>query len=82
MIQAPRSVAILVPVAPGDRGAWRRANPTYPAPRKSRWPDWPTRQAIPQVDREALRRSVEETLRATRRQREELRAAGLALLAA
>jgi hypothetical protein len=53
----------------------------YPTPPKSKRPPWPV-QTIPPVDREALRRQVEETLRATRRQREELRAAGLALLAA
>jgi hypothetical protein len=77
MIQAPRSVVILVPVAPGDRGvvASGQANTTQvPVARLADTP------SDPQVDREALRRSVEETLRAIRRPREELRAAGLAML--
>jgi hypothetical protein len=75
MTYAPKPVVIFV--ATGDNGAWRKSKPDYrhqKAQRKD--PPWPVKQSIPSWDKDEFRRRVEEHLRTTKSQREALKAAG------
>jgi hypothetical protein len=75
MTHAPKPVVIFV--ARGDNGAWRKSKPDYrrhKAQRKD--PPWPPHREIPTVDRDALRRRVEKMREETRAQVEALREAG------
>jgi hypothetical protein len=58
----------------------REVKPRYP--RQAKREAWREQRAIPTVDREALRQQVERFREATKLQREQLRARGLAMLRA
>jgi hypothetical protein len=78
-MNAPKAVIILVPVAPGDRGVWRRSKPEDRRGHKAVRPTEPWRPArsIPaQLDRDELRRRVEQFREGHRQQVEAVLAAG------
>jgi hypothetical protein len=81
VIHASQAVVVLVSVAAGDRGVWKKFQPDYrrhKAVRKD--PPWPVKQSIPSWDRAELIRRIEEMRRVTRAQRQALKAAGRAML--
>jgi hypothetical protein len=87
-MNAPKPVVVLVPVqvpvAQGDKGAWRKALPERHRQHKAIRPSEPRRQyqPIPQSDRDHLRRLVEQFRRSVRHQHEAALAQGRRLLAA
>jgi hypothetical protein len=80
-MNAPRPVVVLVPIASGHNGAWRRSRPDFRRHRAicPSEPHWPP-QPIPERDIERLRQLAEEFRRATRSQAEALLAAGRLML--
>jgi hypothetical protein len=66
-------VLVPFPCVQGDRGAWRRAKPSYdPRPVRSKERPWPLKQEVPDAQRRAM---VDEARRALAEGREALRAA-------
>jgi hypothetical protein len=80
-MNAPLSVIIVpVPVAPGDRGVFKKFD--YRRQRAVRKdPPWPPKQSIPRWDKDELRRLVEQMREGHRQQTEAVLAAGRAMLA-
>jgi hypothetical protein len=58
----------------------RTIKPKYPAPIRSKRPDWRDENAIPRPDRVELLRRVRETLATFRELREQMKAAGQMML--
>jgi hypothetical protein len=81
-MNAPLSVIILpVPVGTGDNGVWKKAlNRRHKAIRPTE--RWRPSERIPQLDRDRLRRLVEQFRDAVRVQHEALLAAGRSMLQA
>jgi hypothetical protein len=58
-VNAPRPVVVLIPVASGDNGAWRRSKPQYRRHKAQRSEPWRPRENIPQLDTDRPRRLAE-----------------------
>jgi hypothetical protein len=68
-MHAPKAVILLLPVANGDRGVWRKTQRrNYDPPPKSRRPPGFLRQEIPPDQREALKRAADAMREAHARQ--------------
>jgi hypothetical protein len=73
-MNAPVQIVLVPYPAAGSPKEAQRPKPVYPS--KPKPEGWRPARAIPQLDREALRRHVEELLQTTRPQVEALREAG------
>jgi hypothetical protein len=79
-MNAPRPVVVLVPIASGDNGAWRRSRPDFRRHKAQRTEPHRPPQPIPERDIQRLRQLAEDFRRATRSQAEALLAAGRLML--
>jgi hypothetical protein len=67
-MNAPKAVILLLPVAQGDKGAWRRSKPCYQPPLRSKRPPNQPCQVIPPDQREAIKRMADAMREAHARQ--------------
>jgi hypothetical protein len=68
-VNAPLQVVVVpVPVAPGDRGVWKKAQHRHHKAVRPADPPWPPKQPIPHQNRDALRRRAQQWREAVRPQ--------------